>query len=94
MPWVAPGAGLPCPLRTVTGVPCPLCGMTASVENTLHGHLHAAVSANPAGPIILVLAIATCTVGFKRTWVAVPYWFIAVGLCSTWLWELHRFHWI
>src|SRR5439155_284132 len=49
--------GLACPLRTVTGVPCPLCGMTTSVEDTRHLHVGAALAANPAG-VAVVLAAA------------------------------------
>ncbi len=28
----------PCPLRTLTGIPCPLCGSTRGVIAAVHGH--------------------------------------------------------
>ena len=42
-----PGApGLVCPLRALTGVPCPLCGMTTSVESILQLRLGEAFAAD------------------------------------------------
>jgi hypothetical protein len=82
--------GLPCPLRTLTGVPCPLCGMTTSVEATAHGHLLAALRANPAGPFAVFAALAL----FVRR-PAVPLRFPTVAVAGVvlglWLFELHRF---
>lgn len=36
-----------CPLRIVTGIPCPLCGMTTGTVAVLRGDVGAAVAANP-----------------------------------------------
>jgi uncharacterized protein DUF2752 len=83
-------AGIPCPLRTLTGVPCPLCGMTTSVEATVHGHLLAALQANPAGPFVLLAAV-----GLLLRWTAgplrVPTVAVAGLVLGLWLFELHRF---
>lgn len=38
---------LVCPLRLLTGVPCPLCGMTSGTVSVLRGDLHSAMLANP-----------------------------------------------
>jgi hypothetical protein len=83
-------AGLPCPLRRLTGVPCPLCGMTTSVEATLHGHLGAAAGANPAGPLA-VLAATALLVHHPRRPVRVPLVLVAAVLAAMWLFELRRF---
>ena len=49
-------AGILCPLRATTGVPCPLCGMTTSVTAATHFDLPTALSANPAGIIAVLVA--------------------------------------
>jgi hypothetical protein len=47
-----------CPLRSTTGIPCPLCGMTRSVVAALHGHLMTSLRFNPGGMVVIVLAVA------------------------------------
>jgi hypothetical protein len=47
------GLWLPCPLRTLTGIPCPLCGMTTAATGLASGDLGAAMAANP---FVLLLA--------------------------------------
>ena len=83
-------AGIPCPLRTLTGVPCPLCGMTTSVEATVHGHPLAALGANPAGPL-LVLAAVALLVRRPRQSLHVPTALVIAVALGMWLFELHRF---
>jgi hypothetical protein len=92
LPWLPGHAGLVCPLRAVTGVPCPLCGMTTSVEATVHGRLGEAVAANPAGILAVVLAVALLLFRPRRLNVppAVP---IVLGM-AMWVFELHRFSYL
>jgi hypothetical protein len=93
LPHLPGDPGPPCPLRTVTGVPCPLCGMTTSVKAALRGHLHTALAANPFG----ILAVMTAVVLLARpTWrrLQVPVGMLAGTLAVSWLFELHRFHFI
>src|SRR5882762_5108755 len=80
---------LVCPLRAVTGVPCPLCGMTTSVEATLHGDLGAAFAANPAGVVALAAAVAVQLV--RAPQVALPRVLPVSAVAAMWLFELHRF---
>ncbi|MHB8670542.1 MAG: DUF2752 domain-containing protein [Acidimicrobiales bacterium] len=82
--------GIPCPLRSLTGVPCPFCGMTTSVEATVHGHLGAAAAANPAG--ILAVVVATVLLLRRRLVLGVPPAGVLLGsILALWLFELHRF---
>ena len=90
LPFLPGHPGLPCPLRTLTGVPCPLCGMTTSVEATVHAHVLAALRANPAGPLLLLAALALIVRRPRGTW-RVPTVAVAGLVLGLWLFELHRF---
>lgn len=47
-----------CPLRLITGLPCPGCGLTRSWIAAAHGELADAFSYNFFGPISLIATIA------------------------------------
>jgi Protein of unknown function (DUF2752) len=81
--------GIVCPLRALTGVPCPLCGMTTSVEDTVHLHLREALAANPAGVLAVVVAVAL--LGVRPARFHVPALAAYATLAAMWAFELHRF---
>ena len=85
--------GLPCPLRMVTGVPCPMCGMTTSVEETVHLDLGAAFAANPAGIALVVVAIVLL-VRRPRAIPIPPVPVVLTLLALMWVFELNRFGFI
>lgn len=90
LPLLPGHAGLPCPLRTLTGVPCPLCGMTTSVEAAVHGHLVSALQANPAGPFAVLAALVLLLRRPARS-LRVPTAAVVMLLLGMWAFELHRF---
>jgi Protein of unknown function (DUF2752) len=90
LPLLPGHAGLPCPLRTLTGIPCPLCGMTTSVEATAHGHIVAALQANPAGPFAVLAALALL-VRRPAGPLRLPSAVLVMLLLGVWIFELHRF---
>jgi hypothetical protein len=50
-------AGLPgwaCPFKAVFGIPCPGCGLTAAMDQLLHGNLRAAVQTHAFAPVFLL----------------------------------------
>jgi hypothetical protein len=55
------GAGITCPFHSLTGLPCPGCGLTRSVLALLDGHAAAALRYHPFGPLLfagLIFALA------------------------------------
>ena len=85
------GVGLPCPFRMLTGLPCPLCGVTTSVRQLLGGHPLAAFDAAPLGLGVVALAgLAVTGLGPSRMRLPVVVW--TAILLAEWTFELHRFH--
>jgi Protein of unknown function (DUF2752) len=86
----APGdVGVQCPLRTLTGVPCPLCGMTTSVTATVQLELGEAIAASPAGLALVALAVAVLAGPGRR--LVLNSSLVYLALAASWLWQLHRF---
>src|SRR5579871_4964916 len=92
LPHLPGHPGLVCPLRAVTGVPCPLCGMTTSVEDTVSGHVRAALAANPGGVALVLVVLALLVVRPRQIRVPSAVFVLLAG--AMWLFELHRFSYI
>jgi hypothetical protein len=57
--WVtSPQALVLCPLRAVTGIPCPSCGLTRALAHLERGHLVQALKFHPFSPLIFLLVLA------------------------------------
>ena len=89
LPLLPGSPGLACPLRALTGVPCPLCGMTTSVTAAVQLHVGDAVAASPAGVVAVLAALALLLAGRRRT-VPVPAWTVPAVLALMWGYQLAR----
>ena len=88
-----PGSlGLACPLRSLTGVPCPLCGMTTSVTEAVHLRAPEAVAANPAGVVVVLAAVVLLAVR-RPVSAVVPSWAplaTVATVAGMWAYQLWR----
>ncbi|MCX6558587.1 MAG: DUF2752 domain-containing protein [Candidatus Aminicenantes bacterium] len=56
--WItSPQSPVLCPLRAVTGIPCPSCGLTRALAHLEHGHLAEAIKFHPFSPLLFLLAL-------------------------------------
>lgn len=89
--------GALCPLRRVTGVPCPFCGSTTVFMEAGAGHWGAALTANPVTVVaaLVFLAAPLLAVDPVETLSRLPSRLLWIGggllLAGSWLWQLHRF---
>lgn len=82
---------LACPLRTTTGIPCPFCGMTRAVTAAVRGDLAASLRYNPAGIVLVVLAVALVAgwvMGRLPPRITLPRWLLPVAFGLLWAWNL------
>jgi hypothetical protein len=89
--------GALCPLRRLTGVPCPFCGSTTVFMEAGAGHWSAALAANPVTVVaaLVFLAAPLLAVDPIMTTVRLPARLLWIGgtvlLVASWFWELYRF---
>jgi hypothetical protein len=93
-----------CPLRELTGVPCPLCGLTTASTALAGGDLSASLAANPfALPLAAATAMMAVLMACRALGVAAPArrWgrraqritVVVVGVLAavSWAVQLHRY---
>jgi uncharacterized membrane protein (UPF0136 family) len=81
----------PCPLRAVTGLPCPLCGMTRGVTAAVHGDLVESLLLTPAALATVVAAALLVLVPRLNRRVRVPVWAVFAVLGVMWAYQLLKY---
>jgi hypothetical protein len=96
--------GVPCPLRTLTGIPCPFCGLTTATVALTHGRWFAAAAASPLVYLLATLVAVTVPVlaaralgqaSPPRPWSPAARrragWAVSCIVAMSWFFQLHRF---
>ncbi len=78
-----------CPLRLVTGVPCPFCGMTRGVVAAVHGDVIGSLVFNPGAVVLLALAVALL-VAWRVRRVSIPVWVLVGWFGTLWAYQLFK----
>ncbi len=82
-----------CPLRTLTGVPCPFCGMTRGVVALAHGNVFASLALNPGVVLFALVAIAALVaflvLGGPR--ITLPTWLPFAVVVALWSFQLFKY---
>ena len=80
----------PCPLKTITGIPCPMCGMTRGVTSLVHGDFAHALLMNPASYLAVALAVLLLFQWRTRK-VVVPVWLLVAVMALMWTWQIFKY---
>jgi hypothetical protein len=79
-----------CPLRLVTGIPCPFCGMTRGVVAAVHGDLISSLVLNPGAIVVLILGIGLL-VAWRVRRVAIPVGVVVAWFAVLWAYQMFKY---
>jgi hypothetical protein len=78
-----------CPLRAITGIPCPFCGMTRAVVAAMHGHVVESLRFNPSGVLVVLFALAVLAgVRLERLQLRALPWILVALTAALWVWNV------
>ena len=83
----------PCPMLTITGVPCPLCGMTRSAQSILRLDASAALRYQPFGFLaviggLVILFLWAMPTTRPLSVIRVPVALVVVLSVASWIWNI------
>jgi hypothetical protein len=83
----------PCPLLTITGVPCPLCGMTRSARAIMRFDLLSSLQFQPFGVVailcgVIILALWAIPRTRAVSVVRIPVAVVVAVVAGSWIWNI------
>ena len=83
----------PCPLLTITGVPCPLCGMTRSARSVLRFDLSSSLQYQPFGLLaflcgLIILALWAIPKTRAVSVIRLPVAAVVAVVAVSWVWNI------
>ncbi len=79
---------LACPLLSITGIPCPFCGMTRACVALAHGHVVQSLAFNPGGIVVMVLAVVALVRPSVFRRLRPPVWTVYAAFAVLWFWNI------
>jgi hypothetical protein len=79
---------LACPMRAITGIPCPVCGMTRACVAAVHGHLGTSLTFNPAGLLVMLIAGVALIRPQLLVRAKPPLWSMIGAFGALWVWNI------
>jgi hypothetical protein len=74
----------PCQFRSITGVPCPSCGMTTSFTWLMHGRLDYSLRANAVGTLLALFCLMLIPWGLACALRGRPFFTISLERALLW----------
>lgn len=75
-----------CPIKFLTGISCPGCGMTRAWLSAVHGDIHQAIAYHPLfWTVPLVVALLTADPGARSPWTRTTMVLLVLVFVSVWL---------
>jgi Protein of unknown function (DUF2752) len=75
----------PCTFRSMTGVPCPSCGMTTSFALLMHGDLENSLRANAVGTLLALFGLAVIPWSLASVWRKRPLFITSMERATLWI---------
>jgi hypothetical protein len=89
VPMIPGYPGVACPLRSLTGIPCPFCGTTTAVREASQLDLLTSLKTNPAP--LLAVGLALGLLAFRTKKLRVPLAILLALPAFLWIVQLARF---
>ena len=75
----------PCAFRSLTGIPCPSCGMTTSFALLMHGDLKNSLRANAVGTLLALFGLAIIPWSLASLWYKRPLGIVSFERAILWI---------